>query len=1327
MHTDRCKSGTLSLGMFFFWLMMAWPGYGHDSYQDQYAFIPNMGQWPENVLYKADLPSGAMFVERNGFLFVYRNETQVRDLVGYKFLEPDERTRRGLPDLEIDHFAFRCALIDAASFSTISEEGKAPYYLNYFLGEKESSWAGGVYPAKGITIHKVYPGVDMVLSTEQGNLKYAFRVAPGSDPAVIRMAWEHGGRIRIARSGNLLITTPLGELVEQAPKAWTMQTGFQHSVPCHFSLEKNIVSFALPEGYSVTDTLVIDPTLVFASYSGSTIDNWGYSATYDEDGFLYAAGVAFGTGYPVVTGSYQVNFAGGGCDIAISKYDTTGSFLVYSTYLGGSGTDVPSSLVVNNSNELVLLGTTGSSNYPVTSGAYDQTFNGGLSYTLSAMLQFPNGADIILSRFNVDGTQLLSSTYFGGFGNDGLNGHSPLRFNYGDDVRGEIVVDEIGNVYVCSSTNSSNLPGTASAFQSAYGGGAQDACIFKMNRDLGILFWASYLGGSGLDAGYSLVLGPDQQIYAAGGTTSQNMPGMTGYQTLNGGGTADGFIVRISANGQTLIGGTYVGGPTYDQVFFVKSDRNNDIYVLGQTSAPGNIFIQNVSWSVPGGGQFISKYNPGLNARIWSTAWGTGNGGPDVSPSAFMVDVCFNVYLSAWGGSALNGFGGTAGLPVTPDAFQLTTDGKDYYFLVLDKNISQPIFATYYGGASGEHVDGGTSRFDRRGAIYQAVCAGCGGLDDFPTTPGAWSNTNNATNCNNAVVKIRFDVPFLIADFQQPVSGCAPYVVDFQNTSQTVSASGTTFHWDFGDGFTSTASHPVHTYTSSGIYQVRLVVSDAAACNQSDTVYRYLVVLSNKRDTLPTIHLCPGEITMLGIPPTPDPGITYAWSPPGGLSNTSVSNPIANTPFSQLYELIVSNGSCADTLQQLVDVHIVQVDAGTDTAVCHSTLTLQATGNNPSLFYHWSSNPDFTDTLNTSMLSPSATVSITSPRKFYVKAHDGYCVAIDSIHVDFLIVIAPLWASMPTCHAYCDGSLIAYSSGGTPPYTYLWSDGQTGDTAVGLCAGTYAVTITDSQGCVAISTGVLPEPAPVQLQATLIPVPCEEVCIGQIQVQASGGMYPYSYAWGQGQTTPLLTNLCAGAFELLVLDAHGCPARDTFEILVESPFDTIQVYPHIDTIFKGQEIRIMASVIPQASYQWQPAAGLDNPTSAQTMAAPVVPTTYYLTITDIYGCIWQDSVVIFVKELVCDFPYIYVPNAFTPNGDGQNDVLYVRSSVGYAIRFVLFDRWGEKVFETTDPDEGWNGIFRGKPCDPGVFVYHLDVTCFDGQRYSHKGNITLLR
>ncbi len=219
--------------------------------------------------------------------------------------------------------------------------------------------------------------------------------------------------------------------------------------------------------------------------------------------------------------------------MALTKFDTTGSFLIWSTMYGGSGDDLPHSLIVNSANELYVLGTTGSPNLPTTVGTYDNSFGGGTAYTPQGIgVSYPLGADMVVARFSADGTQLLGSTYLGGSLNDGHNSAANLKVNYADEMRGEVLLDDEENVVIVSCSTSPDYPTTAGAPQITFGGGTHDGVVSRLNSTLTSLQWSTFFGGNDADAAFSGELDPSGDLYICGGTTSTNLPVTAGaYQT----------------------------------------------------------------------------------------------------------------------------------------------------------------------------------------------------------------------------------------------------------------------------------------------------------------------------------------------------------------------------------------------------------------------------------------------------------------------------------------------------------------------------------------------------------------------------------------------------------------------------------------------------------------------------------------------------------------------------------------------------------------------------------------------------------------------------
>jgi gliding motility-associated-like protein len=317
----------------------------------------------------------------------------------------------------------------------------------------------------------------------------------------------------------------------------------------------------------------------------------------------------------------------------------------------------------------------------------------------------------------------------------------------------------------------------------------------------------------------------------------------------------------------------------------------------------------------------------------------------------------------------------------------------------------------------------------------------------------------------------------------------------------------------------------------------------------------------------------------------------------------------------------------------------------------------------------------------------------------------------------------------PGCNGTCTGAICITASGGTPPYSYVWSEG-TGTDSINphLCAGSYSVTITDSHGCTFDTTFVLQQPDSLTATVTTTKVPCAEVCNGTADITIAGGIPPYQIHWDNGQQTSHATSLCLGNHYVTVIDSNLCSLTLHFAIADTSYFSApIHAWASPDTIYQSQTVQLNATVIAGFTYTWTPSASVSNAHIPNPTATPDNITDYIVHVYDTFGCEKSDTVNIYVKEVICKEPFIYVPNAFTPNIDQKNDKVFVRSDIIESVYFAIYDRWGEKVFETTDMNVGWDGTFRGRKCDPAVFVYYIEATCITKDRYINKGNITLIR
>ncbi|MBK9177760.1 MAG: gliding motility-associated C-terminal domain-containing protein [Flavobacteriales bacterium] len=1147
----------------------------------QSRFIENRGQWPDAVAYQAELDGVVIWCERDAVVF---------DLYDARAMASAHADVRTEPPATLPRHAVRISFLSATDSTSCKPESPLPGYHNYFLGSDPTRWASRAMGYGRITFVGIAPGCDAILRANRGGAKYDLVVAPGADPSAIRIAFEGADLVEL-RGAALVVHTTLGRLTERIPIAYQEIDGEQRAVHCRYTLKDGVIGFK-PGAYDKRYPLIIDPTLSFATYSGSFSNNFGYTATFDQLGFLYAGSTAFGNQFPVTMGAYQTAFAGGtgqggngGTDIALTKYDTTGSFLVWSTYLGGNRDEMPHSLIVAPNGQLLVLGTSGSANFPIAANGYDNSFGGGQAITPAGLgLSYPTGADMVLARLSADGSALLGSTYLGGTSNDGLNTAPELKFNYADEVRGEVLLDAQGRVWVVSCTQSSNMPTTAGAAQPAFAGGSHDGYVARFDPLLTTLQYASFIGGSGADACYNGDLDAQERLLVCGGTTSVDLPvSATALDGTFSGGPADAFAARFTPTGSAIDALTYWGSSSYDQAYFIELDQNGDAFLFGQTSAPTGQMIQNAPYNLPGGGQFITKVTPDLSAVLLSSRVGSGDGTPDISPTAFLVDVCDQIYTSGWGSSNL-GLGGslsTSGLPVSADAHQATTDGHDLYLAVFDINMQALTYATYYGGGiSPEHVDGGTSRFDRRGRVYQSVCAGCQNNDDFPTTPGAWSATNNSSGCNNGVLKFDFDSPLVIAAFLAPDTVCAPLAVSFTNLSSGASS----YQWSFGDGQFSTATSPTHTYAQPGTYTVTLTASDPDACNGQDVAVRVVTIAP--------------EGPLLEV-----------------MSDTLICGPVAN-------------------------------------------VTLTATSFGSATQWQWSTNAQFTNTLNASPQDSTATIAPAMGGTYFVRAGNG-----------------------------------------------------------SACRTTGQVTVTVSNGAISLS-------GETQICAN------DTATLNLIGADAGSSISwspPDEILSGQGTSSVNVAPVEQTIYAVQVNSTSGCAFNASITVDV-SPIDGGAMTVAVDQsiVVPGTTVQLQATPTSGVSYAWQPAGLVSNPAIANPTALVQQTTWFSVTVSDGI-CTRIDSVKVTVYELICEEPDIFVPNTFTPNGDGVNDVLFVRGAHIERLEFQVFDRWGERVFRTEDQLVGWNGHYQSKLVDPAVFVYHLKAWCIDGQEYFKKGNVTVVR
>jgi hypothetical protein len=622
------------------------------------------------------------------------------------------------PSSLLEMYRMDVTLIGANPNAKVITEGKSTQYERYYTNGLEGALAHGY---NRITYQNIYPNIDQVFYfTHDGLLEYDFVVRQGGKVSDIRLKYSGAEELRLNSNGSLTATTPMGIVTENAPI--TYQQKDKKSVRSVYQLDGDILSFITAD---YNGTLVIDPVIEWGTYFGDTENDMINAITTGKFHEVYACGITNSLVNIATIGSHQQTFGGGtfaaGADVFVAKFDKDGN-LQWSTFYGGTGNDWAGAVDCDLSGNVYIAGYSNSSNNISTTGSYQHVKAGTNA----------NHNDAFLVKFDSLGARIWG-TYYGGerqegnsfiglhidkfnnifiggntasdtgiattgtyqplrnstsTGNDGFIGRfdtsgSLLWGTYvggtGADYICALKSDQYGNIYVSGYTNSNNHIATSAAHQPVLGGGF-DAFLMKLDT-FGNRSWGSYLGGLGLDRGYSLECDDSANVYMSGTTAST-----TGIATLNGlvtnyvGGSSDGFLTRFDSSGN-ISWSTYYGGSQADN--FISngmSINKGKLYVLGSTISPSGIATPDGLFPNSGGDYdaFIVKFDL-QGQREWSTYYG---GAASDIGLGLATDDIGNVYIGGHTTSAL----GIA----TTGAHQISLGGNTDAFLIRLNDCEAP-------------------------------------------------------------------------------------------------------------------------------------------------------------------------------------------------------------------------------------------------------------------------------------------------------------------------------------------------------------------------------------------------------------------------------------------------------------------------------------------------------------------------------------------------------------------------------------------------------------------------------------------------------------
>jgi uncharacterized repeat protein (TIGR01451 family) len=529
---------------------------------EDYAKIPlsfeaNQGQADPRVRFISRGSNHALFLSPAESVLVL-NAPEVKSGAGSKKTIPVKRRRAAL----------RISLVNTNPSTMVEGIDELPGKTNYFIGKDSSRWRSNIPNYSRVQYRGVYPGVDLIYYGNPRGIEFDFVVTPGADYRKIQFAVKGARRTRIDSSGDLVLSTAVGEVRQQKPLVYQEVDGARRGISARYVFNgKRRVGFEIGE-HDSTKPLIIDPVLDYSTFLGGISTDIGRDIVLDSSGNAYVTGHTFSFNFPVTIDSFDSTYANS-ADLFVTKLNASGSAMVYSTYIGGNIDDNGFGIFVDSVGEAYVTGSTSSTDYPTTPGAFQTTFRGG---------SFPG--DAFVTKLNNTGSALVYSTFLGGTNSDEATG---------------IAVDSLGNAYTTGFTFSTNFPVTPGAFQTTNAGGSfppGDAFITKLNSTGTAPVYSTLLGGTRFDQGSRIVVDSLGRAFVGGTTNSSDFDITAGaFQTTFGGSQSifeevgDAFVTELNDLGTALIYSTYVGGRANDGALDIAINSDGEASICGVTTS----------------------------------------------------------------------------------------------------------------------------------------------------------------------------------------------------------------------------------------------------------------------------------------------------------------------------------------------------------------------------------------------------------------------------------------------------------------------------------------------------------------------------------------------------------------------------------------------------------------------------------------------------------------------------------------------------------------------------------------------------------------------
>jgi gliding motility-associated-like protein len=1244
------------------------------SLKTEISFLENKGQWPGEILFQSEASATNIYLLKDGLSFAQRKPIS-NGLSNHSMLVWNMRYLNSNQNIHVE-----------------GEDGTASKF-NYISGNDPSKWINKPLSFKKITYYQIYDQIDLIYYGNENQLEYDFVIHPGGSVNSLCTSYEGIENLTVNVNGDLEVSTLWNKQIQKAPIAWQTINGEKVFVPLTYILKNDSTfGFAVVGKYNNEVDLVIDPLfqMVWSSYTqipgGSNNINYCFSNAMDLQGNVYLTGMVDNS-FPITPGAYS----GPGNvqpEVFVAKFSSDGSTLIYWTYLPGSSSEFGVGIAVDSLGRAYITGTvdlniTGITNFPSTPTSYQPVHN--------------TGSDAFLTVLNASGSALVYSTFLGGSGSEtgydialGPNGiayvvgqtsigNFPLKaspvFSSGDkdafvakfDINQtgnnsliystrlgagpfsqtsgrSIAVNNAGNAFITGSIGTSfgtpSFPTTVGAYANIYNPGQDGGMSYvtKISTSIPITLSYSTLLAPGLANGIAVdkITG---EAFITGTTQTATFPITPGalQQTLAGNGPTDAFAVKLNATGSNLIYSTFIGGPNWDNGTSIVTNSIGEAYVTGLAELNFPTSFGCIQPSFAGGWKDFFVVHINASGSGYGCGGSTYVGGSDADYTGAFYDYpAPQISLRDYGG-----FNDSISLSATSHSQDFPTTPGVYGPVKVNGIADQPVF-------------------------FKMTCA------SIAVTPQAGFTALVSSSCENTVVN------FTDSSLNNPQS----------------------WQWSFPGAIPSfsTQQHPQNIqYTSSGLYQVDLIVCNSAGCDTFSTTLQISVPQQAFVNLGNDTSVCFGNNLFVYA----DSGYAnYSWQLNGsnlGFNGDSIS---ANQPGN--YSVVVTNldgCTASDTLQ--VSIVNIAVSLGPDLVLCNNdTSILFATPG--FLQYLWYLN----DTLQP---ISSNQYSINASGNYIVSITDSNgCSARDTV----IVVESTVSVQLGNDTAFCEGNSLLLNPGiGFSNYQWLMNDSiySSASTIQANQSGNYSVLVTNQDGCTAADSLLLL----IHSLPLVSTVGDTALCLGQNLLLNTTGALNYSwspstYLSSSTIQNPICTPTSTISYSVTGTDINGCTASAQVVVdILPLPISDFDFEVSINC--RGIELVTVNQSINATEYHWNFGDG----TSSQEQN----PLHYYSSLQNLTiqliaingSC--RDTLT--ESGVYFDIPILdSIPNIFTPNGDNVNDCFSLSGLENYDDCFSLkiFNRWGAQVYEVNDKYECWNGKSqKGEILPDGVYYYLLSV------------------